>query len=203
MKRVLDFIFSALLILMLIPIFIIIVIIIKLTTTDSPIFKQQRVGKDNKVFVIYKFRTMKANTPNVATYLLKNPNDYLTFIGKILRKTSLDELPQLMNILKGDMSFVGPRPVISEEKELIRLRTDAGVHKLVPGLTGWAQVNGRDALMMHDKVRYDKYYLDNQSLWLDIYIVIITFYKVLKNEGVIEGNKVPEALVQKNNIKID
>lgn len=187
-KRILDFIFSAILILFLSPVFILIAIMIKLTSSGPILFRQIRVGKDNKEFVIYKFRTMKVESPNVASYLLDNPDKYITSIGKFLRSSSMDELPQLFNILIGNMSFVGPRPVIPKEFELINLRTKVGVHKLKPGLTGWAQVNGRDEVRVREKVYLDEYYLKNYSLLLDIKIIFITALQVTKSEGIVEGH---------------
>lgn len=131
-----------------------------------------------------KFRTMRVDTPAVATHLLSNPEQFLTPIGSFLRKSSLDELPQLWSIIKGDMSFVGPRPALFNQDDLIKLRTDHGVDKLLPGLTGWAQVNGRDELPIPDKVKLDVEYMQQQSLWMDIRIIILTFIKVLRSEGV-------------------
>lgn len=187
-KRFLDFIFSGILILILSPLFLVVGVAIKLTSKGPVFFKQQRVGKDNKHFMIYKFRTMKIDAPpNVATYMLKNPDEYITPIGRFLRNSSIDEIPQLINIFKGDMSFVGPRPVITQEIDLISLRTRTGVSILSPGLTGWAQINGRDALGIEEKVFYDKYYLENQSLILDLKIMFLTVLKVIKAEGIVEG----------------
>jgi O-antigen biosynthesis protein WbqP len=131
-----------------------------------------------------KFRTMRVDTPAVATHLLTNPDTYLTPIGAFLRKTSLDELPQLLSIIKGDMSFVGPRPALYNQDDLIALRTEKGVHLLTPGLTGWAQINGRDELPIPVKVDFDVWYLQHVSLWLDMKIIILTFIKVLRSEGV-------------------
>lgn len=131
-----------------------------------------------------KFRTMRTDTPDVATHLLKNPHEYLTPIGSFLRKYSLDELPQIWSIIKGDMSFIGPRPALYNQDDLIKLRTEKGIHRLVPGITGWAQVNGRDDLPIPVKVEFDEYYLKNRSLLLDLEILWMTFIKVLKKEGV-------------------
>jgi len=131
-----------------------------------------------------KYRTMRTDTPAVATHLLSNPDAYLTPIGKMLRKMSLDELPQLMSIAKGDMSFVGPRPALFNQDDLIELRTKKGIHELTPGLTGWAQINGRDELPIPVKVEFDEYYLKHQSLLLDLRILYATFFKVLRKEGV-------------------
>src|SRR5690606_24939043 len=143
-----------------------------------------RVGAGNRIFRMPKFRTMRIDTPAVATHLLTNPTAYLTPIGSFLRKTSLDELPQLWSILKGDMSFVGPRPALFNQDDLITLRTEAGVHELPPGLTGWAQINGRDELPIPVKVRLDAEYLHKRSFWFDLYILWMTFLKVLRRDGV-------------------
>ena len=133
---------------------------------------------------MYKFRTMKTNTPPIATHLLDNPAQYVTHIGRLLRMTSLDELPQLWNIVKGDMSFVGPRPALFNQNDLIRLRTAKGIHELVPGLTGWAQINGRDELAIPVKVEFDDFYRQHQSFLFDMQIIIMTFIKTIKKEGV-------------------
>ena len=145
-----------------------------------------RIGKDNEFFKFYKFRTMKVGTPNVATDKLEDSKSYITTIGKILRKTSLDELPQLINILKGDMTFVGPRPALYNQNELKDMRTKVGVHELLPGVTGWAQINGRDNNDDCEKTEYDRYYLKNKSFLLDMKILFRTVFKVLKAEGVNE-----------------
>jgi O-antigen biosynthesis protein WbqP len=142
------------------------------------------VGKHNKIFKMPKFRSMLVNTPAVATHLLDNPQSYLTPIGSFLRKSSLDELPQLWSILKGDMSFVGPRPALFNQHDLIELRTQHKVHELVPGLTGWAQVNGRDEIPIPQKVALDAEYFQRQSFWFDIKILWMTFLKVVQREGV-------------------
>ncbi|WP_099328030.1 sugar transferase [Clostridium paraputrificum] len=187
MKRIFDFIMSLLAIICLSPIIIIVSLIIKLTSEGPILFKQRRIGKDNKEFNIYKFRTMRVDTPNVATHLLENPEQYITAIGKFVRKTSLDELPQLFNILKGEMSIVGPRPALYNQLDLRDMRTEVGVHKLVPGLTGWAQINGRDEIPLDIKVGLDKEYLDKKSFWFDIKIIFLTAIKVVKSDGVQEG----------------
>ena len=164
MKRVFDLILCLFGIVVLSPVILILMIIIKITSEGPIFFKQRRIGKNNKEFNIYKFRTMRIDTPNVATHLLENPEKYITPIGKVMRKTSLDELPQLFNILKGDMSLVGPRPALYNQYDLIEMRTEAGVDKLVPGLTGWAQINGRDEIPLELKVKLDKEYLEKKSL---------------------------------------
>jgi O-antigen biosynthesis protein WbqP len=162
----------------------IICLLIKLTSMGPVLHWSDRVGKDNVVFRMPKFRTMFLDTPTVATHLLANPDQFLTCIGGFLRKTSLDELPQLWSVLKRDMNFVGPRPALFNQNDLIELRTKKGIHKLVPGLTGWAQVNGRDELPIPSKVEYDEYYLKHRSMRFDLRIIYITFFKVFRKEGV-------------------
>ena len=142
------------------------------------------MGQDNTHFGIFKFRTMKKDTPDIPTHLVDDGQSLYTSIGPFLRKFSLDELPQLINIFRGDMVFIGPRPALYNQDDLAELRTQAGIHTLMPGVTGWAQVNGRDELSIHDKVKMDIYYLENQSLWLDIKIIFMTVLKVFKTEGV-------------------
>ena len=181
MKRIFDFVFSLMAFIFFSPIILIVCLIIKVTSPGPVLFKQRRIGKDNKEFNILKFRTMRIDTPNVATHLLENPDQWITSIGKFLRKTSLDELPQLINIIKGDMSIVGPRPALYNQYDLKNMRTKVGVHKLMPGLTGWAQINGRD------KVKLDKEYLDRKNIFFDIKIIFMTVFSVLKSDGVQEG----------------
>ena len=188
MKRVFDFLMSFISIIVFSPIILIISLLIKLTSKGPVFFKQRRIGKNNEEFNILKFRTMRVDTPNVATHLLKDPSVFITPLGKFLRKTSLDELPQLINILKGEMSIVGPRPALYNQYDLIDMRTEVGVHKLVPGLTGWAQVNGRDEISLEEKVALDKEYMNMQSFWMDIKIIFMTVFKVAKSEGVSEGS---------------
>jgi len=163
---------------------IIIVIIIRLTSRGPSIYWSYRVGKNNVIFKMPKFRTMKIDTPAVATHLLRDSNNFITPVGSFLRKTSLDELPQLWSILKRDMNFIGPRPALFNQYDLIKLRTDRGIDKLIPGLTGWAQVNGRDELSIPDKVILDAEYMQNQSFWLDVKILWMTLFKVIKRTGV-------------------
>ena len=190
MERFLDVIISLLLLVLLSPLFLIIGVIIKLNSKGPVFFTQMRIGKNNELFKFYKFRTMKIGTPNVATDKLDSSKSYITTIGKILRKTSIDELPQLINTLKGDMTFVGPRPALYNQYELKEMRTKAGVHKLLPGVTGWAQINGRDNNDDYEKTEYDIYYLNNKSFMLDIKILFRTVFKVLKAEGINdEGQK--------------
>lgn len=157
---------------------------VRLTSQGPALYWSNRVGRNNQIFRMPKFRSMRVGTPAVATHLLADPKAHLTPIGSFLRKSSLDELPQLWSILTGDMSFVGPRPALFNQDDLIALRTECGVHQLVPGLTGWAQVNGRDELPIPQKVALDAEYLKNKSLWLDIKILWLTFIKVLRSDGV-------------------
>lgn len=187
MQRFFDFFISLIFLILFSPIFLIVAIFIKLNSKGSVFFTQKRIGKNNELFKLYKFRTMKVGTPNVATDKLTDAKSYLTAVGKILRKTSLDELPQLINILKGEMTFVGPRPALYNQYNLKDIRTNAGVHMLLPGITGWAQINGRDHNDDAQKTQLDKYYLENKSLGLDIKILFLTVFKVLKADGVIEG----------------
>jgi len=184
MKKIFDLLFSFCLIIVLsVPIFII-AVLIRLTSKGSALYWSDRVGVGNAIFKMPKFRTMRIDTPAVATHLLKDPDAYLTPIGHFIRKTSLDELPQLWSVLKGDMSFVGPRPALFNQEDLIALRTEKGVHQLIPGITGWAQINGRDDVPIPVKVEYDEYYLKNQSFLFDLKILWDTFFKVIKKEGV-------------------
>ncbi len=177
------FLVFVVLLLFFIPI-IIIAIIIRLTSRGPSIYWSDRVGKNNVIFKMPKFRTMQINTPAVATHLLKDSNNFITPVGNFLRRTSLDELPQLWSILKGDMNFVGPRPALFNQNDLIDLRTKEGVNKLIPGLTGWAQVNGRDELSIPNKVALDVEYMQHQSFWFDMKILWMTFLKVIKRTGV-------------------
>ncbi|MBI5997582.1 sugar transferase [Clostridium perfringens] len=188
MKRVFDFLMSLIAIIVFSPIILIISLLVKLTSKGPILFKQRRIGKNNEEFNILKFRTMRVDTPNVATHLLKDPSVFITPLGKFLRKTSLDELPQLINILKGEMSIVGPRPALYNQYDLRDMRTEVGVHKLVPGLTGLAQINGRDEIPLEEKVALDKEYMKMQSFWMDIKIIFMTVFKVAKSEGVSEGS---------------
>ena len=188
MKRVFDFSMSLIAIIVFSPIILIISLLVKLTSKGPVFFKQRRIGKNNEEFNILKFRSMRIDTPNVATHLLKDPSVFITPLGKFLRKTSLDELPQLINIIKGEMSIVGPRPALYNQYDLRDMRTEVGVHKLVPGLTGWAQINGRDEIPLEEKVALDKEYMNMQNFWLDIKIIFMTVFKVAKSEGVSEGS---------------
>jgi len=184
LKRVFDvFIGLILLIVLAAPMFLV-YILVRVTSKGSALYWSDRVGQKNKIFKMPKFRSMRTDTPAVATHLLNDPGIYLSPIGGFLRRTSLDELPQLWSILKGDMSFVGPRPALFNQDDLIALRTEYGVDKLVPGLTGWAQVNGRDELPIPEKVALDVEYMQRQSFWFDLKILWMTFLKVIKRDGV-------------------
>ncbi|ABB31572.1 sugar transferase [Geobacter metallireducens RCH3] len=184
MKRVFDLVLSFLLMLVFSLPMLVTALLVKLTSRGPILYWSDRVGRNNAIFRMPKFRTMRTDTPAVATHLLSDPDRWLTPIGKFLRKTSLDELPQLYSILRGDMSFVGPRPALFNQDDLVALRTEKGVHRLTPGLTGWAQINGRDELPIPVKVEYDAYYLQNRSLFFDLKIMILTAIKVLRRDGV-------------------
>lgn len=184
MKRFLDVVLAGLIGIVLLILMAAIATAIRMTSEGPILYWSNRVGRHNKVFKMPKFRTMRLGTPAVATHLLGNPEAYLTPIGSFLRKSSLDELPQLWSILTGDMSFVGPRPALFNQYDLIELRTQKGVHELVPGLTGWAQVNGRDEIPIPEKVAFDTAYLKNQSLLLDLRIMWMTIRKVANRDNV-------------------
>lgn len=184
MKRTFDLLLGILLlILFLIPLTLI-AIAVRLTSPGPALHWSKRVGRNNLIFKMPKFRTMKIETPQVATHLLADPNQHLTPIGGFLRKSSLDEIPQLFSVLLGDMSFVGPRPALFNQDDLIRLRTEKGVHLLTPGITGWAQINGRDELPIPIKVNFDAEYMNRKNLLFDLKIMVLTALKVIKKEGV-------------------
>ena len=188
LKRVLDFILSLVGLILLLPVLLIIALIIKLTSPGPVFFKQKRVGKNKTYFNILKFRTMRTDTPkDTPTHLLANPDQYITPIGKVLRKTSLDELPQIINILKGDMSIIGPRPALWNQYDLIEERDRYGANDILPGLTGWAQINGRDELEINVKARLDGEYVERMSFLFDCKCFFGTITSVLKHEGVVEG----------------
>mgnify|MGYP006081635707 CR=1 FL=1 len=184
MKRLVDLTLTLVAVLVLLFPFIMVSVLVKMTSKGPVLYWSERVGQNNAIFKMPKFRSMKVDTPVVATHLLADPKSVLTPVGEFLRKSSLDELPQLLCILKGDMSFVGPRPALFNQDDLISLRTKKGVHELVPGLTGWAQINGRDELPIPQKVDLDVEYLHHQSLSMDTKIIWQTFIKVLKKDGV-------------------
>ena len=184
MKRLFDIAMSFLALAIFSPIIVLVALLVKLTSKGTVLYWSDRVGRGNIIFKMPKFRTMQVGTPAVATHLLSDSSNYLTPVGSFLRKSSLDELPQLWSILVGDMSFVGPRPALFNQDDLIALRTQYGVDKLVPGLTGWAQVNGRDELSIPIKVQYEVGYLQKQSFWFDMKILGLTFLKVVRRAGV-------------------
>ena len=184
MKRLFDLCLALLaLVFLLLPI-LVVALMVRLTSIGPVLYFSDRVGRNNRIFKMPKFRTMQVNTPAVATHLLSNPAQFLTPIGSFLRKSSLDELPQLLSIIRGDMSFVGPRPALFNQDDLVALRTHYGVDKLVPGLTGWAQINGRDELPIPEKVKLDVDYMNNQSFLFDLKIILLTFLKVLRRDGI-------------------
>lgn len=184
MKRLFDLILGLMAATVLLVIIAVVAMLVRLTSPGPALYWSDRVGRHNKIFKMPKFRSMRVGTPALATHLLDNPKAHLTPIGSFLRKSSLDELPQLWSILVGDMSFVGPRPALFNQHDLIELRTQYGVHTLVPGLTGWAQVNGRDELPIPLKVALDAEYLQRQGFWFDIRILWLTFLKVVQRDGV-------------------
>jgi O-antigen biosynthesis protein WbqP len=184
MKRIFDLVVAIILLILLSIPLLFIALLIKLTSKGPILFWSDRIGINNTTFKMPKFRTMRLNAPAVATHLLDNPKEFLIHYGSFLRRFSLDELPQLWSVLKGDMSFIGPRPALYNQDDLVELRTKKGIHKLMPGITGWAQVNGRDNLSIPLKVEYDEYYMKNKSFLLDLKILYMTFLKVIRAEGV-------------------
>lgn len=184
LKRLFDLLLSGSLAAVLLLPALLVALAVKVTSKGPALYWSQRVGQNNRLFAMPKFRSMRVDTPVVATHLLADPRSHLTAIGSFLRKSSLDELPQLWSIIRGDMSFVGPRPALFNQYDLIDIRTQHGVHRLVPGLTGWAQVNGRDELGVEEKVKFDAEYLQKQSFAFDLKIFWLTFVKVLGQQGV-------------------
>jgi O-antigen biosynthesis protein WbqP len=188
LKRIIDFTLSLIAMIILWPVFLIIAILIKLDSKGPVLFKQKRIGKNKKHFYILKFRTMRTDTPkDMPTHMLKNPEMFITRVGKLLRKTSLDELPQIINILKGEMSIIGPRPALWNQYDLIEERDKYGANDIYPGLTGWAQINGRDELPIDIKAKYDGEYVERMSFVFDVKIFFKTIFSVLRSEGVKEG----------------
>ena len=184
MKRASDLILAVVLLTVFIAPMVLIALLVKITSQGPVLYWSNRVGIDNRIFKMPKYRTMKVGTPAVATHLLTKPDQYLTPIGKTLRKYSLDELPQLFSVIKGDMSFVGPRPALYNQDDLVELRTMKGIHKLVPGITGWAQINGRDDLPIPAKVDLDEYYLKHRSFAFDLKTLLLTFSSVVGSKGI-------------------
>jgi len=183
-KRLFDIFLAILALFFLLLPMAVLALLVRLTSPGPVLYWSQRVGRNNCLFLMPKFRSMRVDTPAVATHLLQNPTQYLTPIGSFLRRSSLDELPQLFNILRGEMSLVGPRPALFNQHDLVAQRTACGVHVLTPGLTGWAQVNGRDELPIPDKVALDRVYLEQQSFFFDVRIIAMTFAKVFFRDGV-------------------
>ena len=183
-KRIFDLVIAIPIGLLLIVPMILVAIYIKMSSRGPILYWSDRVGRENRIFSMPKFRSMQIGTPALATHLLDRPDQYLTSVGKVLRRTSLDELPQIWSIFKGDMSLVGPRPALFNQDDLIQLRTERGIHYLVPGLTGWAQINGRDELTVGEKVESDNEYLEKRSMIFDIKILWSTFVKIIAREGV-------------------
>jgi O-antigen biosynthesis protein WbqP len=184
MKRLFDSLLVIIIIILLVVPIILTAIAVRVTSKGSVLYWSDRIGRNNEIFKMPKFRSMSIDTPAVATHLLDSPDVYLSSIGDFLRRTSLDELPQLLSVLKGDMSFVGPRPALFNQDDLIALRTEKCVDKLLPGITGWAQVNGRDELPITEKVALDVEYMERQSFWFDMYILWLTMLKVVRRDGV-------------------
>jgi len=184
MKRISDSLLVVIVIILLLIPIILTAIAVRITSKGNILYWSDRIGRNNEIFNMPKFRSMRIDAPAVATHLLDNPDAYLSSIGGLLRRSSLDELPQLFSVLKGDMSFVGPRPALFNQDDLIALRTENGVDKLLPGITGWAQVNGRDELSIPDKVALDVEYMQRQSFWFDMKILWMTFLRVIKRDGV-------------------
>ena len=189
-KRIIDFIIAFLGIIILSPLFLLIMIAIKVESKGPVFFKQKRIGKNKKYFIIYKFRTMWTDTPkDMPTHMLKNANNYITKVGNILRKTSLDELPQIINILKGEMSIIGPRPALWNQDDLIEERDKYLANNVRPGLTGWAQINGRDELEIPKKAKLDGEYVSKTSFLFDMKVFFKTIWKVFRHDGIVEGSK--------------
>ena len=186
-KRILELLLTSIAVVLLSPLILGTYLLVKLTSEGPALFWSQRVGRKNQLFSMPKFRSMKIGTPQIATHLMNkqsNSNSFLTPVGSFIRKTSLDELPQLWSVLKGDMSIVGPRPALFNQEDLITLRTEKGVHTIKPGITGWAQINGRDEIPIPQKVELDAYYLAHQSMWTDIKIILLTVIKVLRRDNI-------------------
>ena len=200
-KQVIDTLLSFIALIILLPVFLIIAILIKAESKGPIFFKQERIGKNKRHFKIYKFRTMRTDTPkDMPTHMLKEANKYITTMGKFMRKTSIDELPQIINILKGEMCIVGPRPALWNQDDLIEERDKYGANSIKPGLTGWAQVNGRDELEIPVKAKYDGEYAEKMSLFFDIKVFLKTIIKVFKHDGVVEGSH--EEVHEKEEVKM-
>ena len=199
MKRLFDILISLILIFLFSPIIILVWLYIRIVSPGEVFYNSKRVGINNQIFLMPKFRSMKMGTPQLATHLLKKSEQYLIPGGSLIRKLSLDELPQLWSVIKGDMSLVGPRPALFNQDDLIKQRTDCGVEKIKPGITGWAQINGRNNLSWNEKFKMDIYYIENISLVLDLKILTLTFIKILKSEGVNQSKEIPMIPFNGNN----
>lgn len=200
-KRIIDFVLAFIALILLSPLFLVLALWIKIDSKGPVFFKQKRIGINRSFFQIYKFRTMLAETPSdMPTHLLDNPDAFITKSGRFLRKTSLDELPQLINILKGEMAFIGPRPALWNQNDLADERDKYNANDVLPGLTGWAQINGRDELPIKDKAQLDGEYIQNMSFWLDVKCFFGTFISILKSDGVVEGGT---GTLEKNKSSID
>ncbi|MDQ2833593.1 MAG: sugar transferase [Acidobacteriota bacterium] len=184
MKRIADLCLAVLLVVLLAPLLLVIALVVRLTSNGPALYWSERVGRNNVIFRMPKFRSMRTDTPQVATHLLGDPSGFLSPVGGFLRRTSLDELPQLWSVLRGELSFVGPRPALFNQDDLIALRNECGVQRLTPGLTGWAQVNGRDNLKIPIKVRFDLEYLERRSFRFDCKILVLTAMQVVRSEGI-------------------
>ncbi len=184
MKRVFDILLAIFLCFPLAPLFLIISLLVKLTSQGPALHRSKRVGRNGVIFLMPKFRSMFINTPNVATHLLKDSSSHITKLGSFLRKTSLDEIPQLASVIKGEMSFVGPRPALFNQYDLISMRDQLKINNLRPGITGWAQINGRDEISIEEKIKLDAHYLKHQNIWLDIRIIVLTISKVFLSSNV-------------------
>ncbi|WP_372433657.1 sugar transferase [Acholeplasma equirhinis] len=203
-KRIMDTLLALIGLIVLSPVFLVLIILIKLDSRGPILFKQKRVGKNKKHFNILKFRTMRIDTPkDTPTHMLENPEQWITKLGKFMRKTSLDELPQIINILKGDMSIVGPRPALWNQFDLIEERDKYGANDIYPGLTGYAQIKGRDELEIVDKAKLDGYYVSHMGLWLDIKVFFGTIFSVLKSDGVVEGGTGTKVKREKKEKKVE
>lgn len=200
-KRIIDFVLAFIALVLLSPLFLVLALWIKMDSKGPVFFKQKRIGINRSFFQIYKFRTMLSETPSdMPTHLLDNPDAFITKSGRFLRKTSLDELPQLINILKGEMAFIGPRPALWNQNDLADERDKYNANDVLPGLTGWAQINGRDELPIKDKAQLDGEYIQNMSFWLDVKCFFGTFISILKSDGVVEGGT---GTLEKNKSSID
>jgi O-antigen biosynthesis protein WbqP len=184
MKRLFNLVMGVILLILLVLPMLLTAIAVRLTSKGPALYWSDRIGQGNVIFKMPKFRSMRVDTPSVATHLMTDPNTFLTPIGGFIRRSSLDEFPQLFSVLKGDMSFIGPRPALFNQDDLIALRMEKGVDKVLPGLTGWAQVNGRDELPIPEKVALDVEYMERQSFWFDMYILWLTMLKVVRRDGV-------------------